>query len=307
MLSYIQTYVDLNKGNGRFILTGSQNFLLSQAISQTLAGRIALNTLLPLSIGELKKARMLPSNLSKTVSIGFYPRIYAESLAPARWHSGYIATYLERDVRMITQVTDLTAFQRFIKLCAGRIGQILNIASLAQDCGIAPNTAKAWLSLLEASYIIFLLHPYYKNFSKRLIKSPKLYFYDTGLACSLLRIDEPAQYEHHYLRGGLFESMIISDLIKQQYAMRQRPQNYYWRDYRGNEVDCIIDQIQPLAIEIKAGQTINNSFFDGLKYWQEISGATPNACFVVFAGSEGQKRIVGTVVDWRSCKKILKK
>ena len=182
LLSYIQTHVDTYEQPGYFILTGSQNLMVSQAVSQTLAGRMAILTLLPLSANELKENDLLPPSLDIFLCKGGYPRIYARGVSYLTWYSFYIGMYVERDVRQISNIHDLSAFCRFLKLCAGRMGQILNISSLATDCGISIFAARSWLSLLEASYIIFLLQPHYKNFSKRLIKSPKLYFFDTGLA-----------------------------------------------------------------------------------------------------------------------------
>jgi len=307
LLSYIQIYVDENKRPGYFVLTGSQNFLLNQAISQTLAGRIALFTLLPLSINEMEREKLLTEGVEKSIFYGCYPRIYDEKLAPVGWYPDYIKTYLERDVRQIKNVTDLTTFQRFIKLCAGRIGQLVNLTSLGNDCGISTGTARAWLTLLEASYIVFLLQPHYRNFSKRLVKSPKIYFYDTGLACSLLGIKSPEQIELHYLRGGLFESYIISDLMKQFYNKKIEPPVYFWRDKIGREVDCIIQDGQDLTpVEIKAGKTITQGYFTGLDYWNSISKSDPKNSYVIYAGDQVQKRSNGTVIGWKKLPKYFK-
>jgi hypothetical protein len=221
LLSYIQGIVDEEYRPGFFILTGSQNFLMNQAITQTLAGCISIQTLLPLSLDELVASNHL-GGLYGTMSQGFYPSLYVQQVVPERWFSSYIQTYLERDVPDLKLVTDLSLFQLFVQLCAGRIGQVLNLTSLANDCGVSVNTAKSWISLLEASYILFVLRPHHKNFSKRLIKSPKLYFYDTGLACSLLKIT-PEQLTSHYLRGGLFENMVLADLYKAFYNRGMRP------------------------------------------------------------------------------------
>ena len=226
LLSYIQTHVDESQKKGQFILTGSQNLLLSEHITQSLAGRVAIHTLLPLSISELKD--QLPETPEEMIFKGSYARIYSDSVTPREWYPNYVRTYLERDVRQIKQIGDLSTFQRFLKLCAGRMGQLLNLSSLANDCGISVSTAKSWISVLEMSYIVFLLHPHHKNFSKRLIKMPKLYFYDTGVACSLLNIESPEHLTTHYLRGGLFESLIISDLIKNQYNVALEPSHYFW-------------------------------------------------------------------------------
>jgi len=297
LLSYIQTHVDNTKKNGYFILTGSQNFL----ITQTLAGRIAILTLLPLSIGEMKNSNLLATQPETAMFKGCYPRIYDQKIQPEDLFPNYIRTYIERDVRMVKNVTNLNDFQKFIKLCAGRIGQLVNLASLGNDCGISSGTVKSWLSLLESSYIIFTLQPYYKNFNKRLIKSPKIYFYDTGLACSLLGITSEEQLNSHYLRGGLFESFIISDLMKQSYNKGTLPSIYFWRDKTGNEVDCLIEKGEKIIpIEIKSGLTINRSFFEGIDYWSTISDTDPKNGIIIYAGDTGQKKIKENVIGWKN-------
>lgn len=307
LLSYIQTYVDQEKKNGYFILTGSQNFLVTQAISQTLAGRMAVLTLLPLSIRELLESKLV-TNYEQAIFYGGYPRIFEQDLLPYEWYPSYILNYIERDARQITQLVDLGAFQRFIKLCAGRTGQILNVSALATDAGINPQTAKSWLSVLQASYIIVLLQPHFMNFSKRLIKSPKLYFLDTGIACSLLEIRSEQDLRNHYLRGGLFESMIINELYKQYYNQGIQPGLYFWRDSHGHEMDCIIDRGSKLIpIEIKAGETIDSSYFDGLEYWNEMAKADPEEGYVIYGGKENQSRSKGNVISWRAISKVVDK
>jgi len=308
LLSYIQTYVDQEKQNGYFILTGSQNFFVMKNISQSLAGRVAILTLLPLSINERKENKLLTNNSSSSIYYGGYPRIFEQGLMPSEWYPQYILNYIERDVRQIANVGDISAFQRFIKLCAGRIGQLLNISSLASDCGISPNTAKSWLSILEASYIVFLLQPHFKNFNKRLMKSPKLYFYDTGIACNLLELKSEEAVASHYLRGGLFESMIISDLMKGYYNQGERSSLYFWRDSHGNEVDCIIDKgIELIPIEIKAGETIDLSYFKGLDYWNNLAKSDLENGYVIYAGNENQSRSKGNIVSWVNTQKIIDK
>jgi len=305
LLSYIQTYVDQEKLKGYFILTGSQNFLVNEAISQTLAGRIAILTLLPLSILELRDAKILPTSPEELIFKGSYPRIYAENVLPDIFYPSYILTYIERDVRQITKVTDLTTFKRFIQLCAGRIGQLLNISSLATDAGISVPTARSWLSLLEASYIIFLLQPHYRNFSKRLIKSPKLYFYDTGLASSLLGIESAEQVGTHYLRGGLFECLVVSDMYKHYYNTGKQPRIYFWRDNHGHEVDCIMEKGQRLVpIEIKASRTIQRDYFSGLDYWNKLAQQGNSSSFVVYAGDDYLPLKDGTILSWKMIDKI---
>ena len=258
LFSYIQVVSDERNTPGQYILSGSQSFLMNSRISQSLAGRVAICHLLPFGIKELNS----PSNLNHTIHRGFYPRLHEANIDPTNFYPSYLQTYIERDVRSLKTIGDLSSFNRFISLCAGRIGQVLNVSSLANDAGIAVNTARSWLSLLEASFIVFLLQPYYKNFSKRIIKSPKLYFYDTGLACSLLRINTPENLHTHFLYGSLFENLVIGEIIKDHYHNGVRPQVYYWRESNGTEIDCIIEkEDQKLtAIEIKAGQTFNKDY-----------------------------------------------
>jgi predicted AAA+ superfamily ATPase len=305
LLSYIQVRVDREQRMGFYVLTGSQNILLNQHISQTLAGRISIQTLLPLSINELEEAKRLPHNLFTVLFEGFYPSLYGRKLDPNDWYKGYIQTYVERDVRQIRNVSDLSTFQKFLKLCAGRIGQLLDLTSLSNDCGISVGTVQAWISILEASYIVFLLQPHFKNFSKRLIKSPKLYFYDSGLACHLLGIESPEMIISHYLRGGIFESMIIVDLIKRRYNIGKIPDLYFWRDKTGLEIDCILEKANGLIpIEIKSAQTINSGFFEPLHRYCQIAGLSPASGYLVYGGDENQKRQNGQVVSWRHLSEI---
>ncbi|MBS0655955.1 MAG: ATP-binding protein, partial [Verrucomicrobia bacterium] len=299
LLSYIQEYVDERQKPGFFILTGSENILLNQHISQTLAGRIAITTLLPLSIEELKDASLLPDEKEEILFRGFYPSLYAKKIETCDWIQSYIQTYIERDVRNLKQIADLSLFQKFLQLCAGRIGQLLDLTSIGNDCGIAANTVRSWISVLEATYVIFLLQPHHQNFSKRLVKSPKLYFYDPAIACSLLSIQSSKELEAHYLRGGLFESMILSDVLKARYNAGLKPNLYFWRDKSGLEVDCILEHGRKLVpIEIKSGETINTDFFSGLTKWNVLSGTDPSQNFIVYGGKEKQHRSQGTVLGW---------
>ena len=308
LFSYIQIAADNHEKPGYFILTGSQNYLLNQSISQSLAGRVGILTLLPLSVGELQASSLRPDNISELMYKGQYPRVYARNVQPKALYPSYIQTYVERDVRQIKNVTDLNLFQTFIRLCAGRIGQLLNLTSLSNDCGISVNTAKEWISLLASSYIIFLLQPHHKNFSKRLIKSPKLYFYDTGLACSLLRMESAEQLHTHYIRGNLFESFIVSEFLKYLLNRGLQPNLYFWRDRSGHEVDILIETAEKLVpVEIKSGKTINSSFFDGLKYWNDLAKAAPENGFLIYSGDENQQRSVGNVVGWKSLTDVFDK
>lgn len=307
LLSYMQGIVDQAYRPGYFILTGSQNFLMYEKITQTLAGRIALLTLLPLSVKELNDAHLLPENLESLLIKGLYPRLYAQPIDVALWCSNYINTYVEKDVRQVLNVTDVVAFQRFLKLCAARIGNVLNYAELARDCDISPNTAKAWISILETSYIIKLLYPYYNNFSKRVIKSPKLYFYDPSLVCSLLGIKTSEDLFIHPFRGALFESFVMSELFKYHYNNALTPEIYFWRDVQGHEIDILIETSfgVTVPVEIKAGKTINNSFFKGLVDWKEITKQN-QVPYIVYGGDENFSLEKGNVFAWKSMDDMLK-
>lgn len=300
LLSYVQTIIDEQPTNGRFILTGSHNYLLQQHVSQTLAGRVAMLTLLPLSLEELKQSSAKLQTVEQYLFTGCYPRIYDQKLDPTKWYQDYIQTYIERDVRLIKNISDLHAFQKFIKLCAGRIGQIINLSSLANDCGITHNTAKAWLSVLESSYLVFLLQPHHKNFSKRLIKMPKLYFYDTGLACALLNVASPSQLKTHYLYGSLFESFVITELMKERFNAGLQPNCYFWRDRLGHEIDCVLDRGEQLIpIEIKSSKTITADYFTGLQYWTSLAGLSPEQGYVIYGGTDTQQRKQGRILSWQ--------
>jgi uncharacterized protein len=301
LFSYIQTTVDRQNTPGLFILTGSHNFLLLENLSQTLAGRVALLKLLPFGLDELQEAEYPMDDPEKYLYQGLYPRIYDQNIPPADWYPNYIQTYVERDVRLIKNISDLNTFQRFLRMCAGRTGQILNLSSLGDDCGITHNTARSWLSILEASFIIFLLKPYYQNFSKRLIKMPKLYFYDSGLNCALLGIENQKQLSTHYLKGGIFESFIIAELIKYRLHRGLEPHCYYWRDQQGLEIDCLLEEAGlPVPVEIKAGKTVTADYFQGLQSWNRILERNPENSYVIYAGEEEQKRSAGRVLSWKN-------
>ena len=299
IFSYLQGVVDKNKKSGQFILTGSQNFLLHEKIGQSLAGRVSLLHLLPFGIHELSEAKVPFDRYKEYIFKGFYPALYETAVNPRDWYLNYIQTYIERDVRLIKNITDLNAFQTFTQLCAGRIGQLLNLSSLAHDCGISHNTARAWLSVLEASFVIFLLKPHHKNFNKRLVKMPKLYFYDVGLASALLGIEESNQIDTHPLRGNLFEAMIVSELVKYRYHQGMPLNCYFWRDKTGHEIDCVLDFSNTLTpIEIKSGETISEHYFDELRYWNTLAGADPKKSFLVYGGVGNQTRNGVNVVGW---------
>lgn len=301
LFSYIQTLVDEHRSR-QFILTGSTNFLLMEKISQTLAGRTAVLHLLPLSFAELEPGQEPYESL---IFKGRYPRIYDRDLAPTDFYPAYIQTYVERDVRLLKNIGDANAFIQFTRLCAGRIGQLLNLTSLANDAGISPNTARSWLSVLESSYILYRLQPYHRNFNKRLVKSPKLYFYDTGLACSLLGIRNESQVDLHYLKGSLFENLIINEFIKRAFHRGDIPQLYFWQENHGKEIDCLlVDGEKITPVEIKSGKTLSTSYFDNLKYWWQLAGLPADQGYVVYGGEQSMQISAGALVSWRHIDRI---
>ncbi|MCB1118454.1 MAG: ATP-binding protein [Chlamydiia bacterium] len=298
LLSYIQTLVDDDEAPGMFILTGSQNFQLNEQVSQTLAGRVSILKLLPLMMDEIDT---LPNKYETLLFQGSYPRIHYGKFDPIKWYAGYIETYLEKDVRLMKNVGDLYLFQKFMGICAGRIGQVIHWSEIANTCGISVKTVHSWISLLQASFVVFLLQPHEKNFNKQLVKSPKLYFYDTGVACSLLRIQSEEQLTHHYMRGHLFESFILAELLKQRYSLGLRSNLFYWRDKLGHEVDCLIDNGTTLIpLEIKAARTLNSSFFSDLVYWSKLAEQDPKEALLVYGGDAIQQRSHGLALGWQS-------
>jgi len=315
LFSYIQTSVDADGSPGRFILTGSQNFLLSEKVSQSLAGRTGVLHLLPFQRAELER-QIRPSPLDatalftnahsdldvwETVFRGYYPRIHESDVPPEIWLADYIQTYVQRDVRSLVNVGDLERFERFLTLTAGRSGQILNYSSLANDAGVSLDTAKRWISVLKTSFIVFLLSPHHRNFNKRVIKSPKLYFYDTGLACRLLGITNATHAHDHPLRGALFENLVIAEAVKTFTHHRLKPPLYFWRDQTGHEVDLVIDTGSSLhPVEIKSGRTISNSMFDTLSWWGDLSGTAAGPATLVYGGDDSYTRNGIAVRPWFS-------
>jgi len=299
LFSYLQTHVDEMQRPGEFILTGSQQFGLLSGITQSLAGRAALITLLPLVHNELQAAGLASADLDKTLFDGAFPPIFDRKLEPHPWYGNYVRTYLERDVRQLIKVRELGTFQRFLKLCAARTGQLLNLSSLANDCGITHNTAKAWISVLEASYIVHLLPPHHRNFNKRLVKTPKLYFLDTGLASWLLGIQNIDQLSIHSQRGALFETWVVSELLKARYNSGEVSNLYFWRDRTGHEVDLLVDlgtRLSPL--EIKSGQTINRDYFKGLDFWQRLAAESAGQPWLIYGGDSKQIRSGVNILPW---------
>lgn len=315
LFSYIQPLVDQDDRPGRFILTGSQNFLLLQSISQSLAGRCAILHLLPFSLAEIEGRRPLPLSemgrrapralrtpertLLEVLFTGFYPRIHDRRLPPREWLGGYYQTYLERDVRNVLNVGDLEAFGRFARLCAGRSGQVLNLTGLAADCGLTHTTARRWLSVLEAGFIVALVRPYHRNFGKRLIKAPKLHFLDTGLLCYLLGIGAPADLFQHPARGAVFESFVLSELWKNFTHRGEPPAVYFFRDSTGHEIDFLLDLGSRLVpVEAKSGQTVAADFFAGLEFWQRLPGRGSDPAALVHGGDRCFKQKGAFVYPW---------
>lgn len=291
LVSYIQEIVDREPLDGRYILTGSQQFEVSNSINQSLAGRTALIKLLPFSLEELSNSYTIPT-VDELLYHGFYPRIWDKKLNPTQALRDYFETYIERDLRQLVFIKDLNLFQRFIKLCAGRVGQLLNLNSLANDTGVSHTTASNWLSLLEASYIVFLLQPYYRNISKRLVKSPKLYFYDVGLGSYLLGIENKKHIARDPLRGHLFENMVVAETLKYRLHHGKGNNLYFYRDSKGNEVDLVLTKGADLfPIEIKSGMTITKDYFKGLKHFSKVFPKNiPDGSGLIYAGEEQQKR-----------------
>ena len=298
LFSYLQTKVDEDQIMGQYVLSGSQNFLLLQNITQSLAGRVAILKLLPLSYAELSKATLLSESIAYHIFTGNYPAIFGRNLLSDEFYSNYIETYVQRDVRELLAVKELSSFQTFLRLCAGRVGQPLNLSSLATDCGITSPTAKAWLSILESSYITFTLQPHYQNFNKRLIKSPKLYFYDTGLLCHLLNMTDAHQVETYYQRGSLFENAIIAEMSKNRFNRGLSPQFYFWQDSNRNEIDLLEEGAGTINLfEMKYSATINSEYFKNLRLYRELS-STGGDNFLIYAGEESQIRSNAKVIPW---------
>ncbi len=299
LFSYLQTHVDNENREGMYYLAGSQDFLLMPSISQSLAGRTAILKLLPFSHNELKLADLAPETSNEEIFHGGYPRIYEKRIHPSDFYPNYIQTYIERDLRLLKNIDNLSKFIRFIKLCAGRIGQLLNLSSLANEMGIAVSTVQSWLSVLEASYIVYLLVPDHNNYAKRLVKSPKLYFHDTGLACSLLEIENASQLSTHYLRGGLFENLVINEFVKTALHDGQTPHLTFWRDSTGNEVDLLVSvKGKQKAYEIKSGATFSSDHFKGIKVWAKLSETKPEDCCIIYSGDRALSTSHGEVIPW---------
>lgn len=305
LFAWLQGVVDEEPRPGRIVLTGSSQFGLLSGITQSLAGRVALLSLLPFTSAELSGAGLLPAALDEVLFTGSYPAIFDRRLEPGGWYGNYVQTYLERDVRQLIDVRDLSQFQRFLRLCAGRTGQLLNLSALGDEAGVSHNTARDWISVLEASYVVHRLPPYHRNFNKRLVKTPKLYFLDSGLAAWLLGIETPAQLATHPLRGALFETWVVSELLKRR-LNTGRPSNLsFWRDRSGHEVDVVLEAGgEPVPLEIKSGATITRDALRGLDQWRQITGLAGDAC-LVYGGGETQTRGDVRIVPWTELAEVV--
>ena len=299
LFSYLQAKVDEDKIMGQYIISGSQNFHLMQNISQSLAGRVALFKLFPLDFSEMKSENLLDENYAVNLQRGFYPAIFDREIPSKTFYSNYIQTYVERDLSEIINVKDLKTFRNFVSLCASRVGQLLNLNSLANECGISQPTAKSWISVLESSYILFLLQPYHSNLNKRITKSPKLYFYDTGLLSFLLKIHDPKNLLLHPQKGSLFENFVVAEFIKNNYHQNLLRDFWFWRDVQGHEVDMIWqDDFLLNLVEIKASETIMTDMFKGLSYYENLDKESVKTKTLIHTGNFTQERSLGKVETW---------
>ena len=304
VFSYLQGIVDGRARMGEFILTGSQQFGLLGRISQSLAGRVGLVQLLPLSVSELRLAESLGKTMEAAVWSGGYPALFDSRrriASPGQWLGAYTTTYIERDVRQVLGVVNLSLFRRFVLMCAARSGQLLNLSALASDCGISHTTAKSWLTVLEASYVVFLLQPFHQNFGKRLVKMPKLYFLDTGLLCHLLRVDSAATLATHAMRGAIFETWVVSETLKHRWNQGLNADIYFWRDNHGVEVDLVFEHSGKLhAVEVKSGTTFSADWLDGFALWKKYAGTLAADPILVYGGKESFYAKGVHVTSWNS-------
>ena len=300
LFSYLQGLVDADRRPGRFVLTGSQQFGLMSGVTQSLAGRVGMTRLLPLALAEVAPDDRTGVDLDAAMLKGGYPSLHVQPVTPADWFASYVATYVERDVRQLLKVQDLSAFQRFLRLCAGRTGQLLNATALAGEAGVSHSTARAWLSVLEASDLVHLLPPYHRNFGKRLVKSPKLYFVDVGLACWLLGVRSTEVLALHPLRGALFETLVVGEFLKARHNRGLPPELYFWRDNNGLEADLLFERdgrLQP--VEIKSGRTVTADYLRAAHKSARIAGEDADAPWLVYGGNESYERSGVRVISWR--------
>ncbi len=307
LFSYLQVHVDALGRQARFVLSGSANFALAAQIGQSLAGRVAYLHLLPFAKQELETVKLVPNTVEELLCAGGYPPIYDRGANPVRWYSDYVATYLERGVRQLLQVASIDAFQRFLRLCAGWVGQLLNLTRIAADCGISANTAKAWLNVLCHSYIVHLLPPHHRNFRKRLVRTPKLYFLDTGLAARLLGIERADQLHAHPARGPLFENWVVSELLKARYNHALPDNLYFWRDNTGEEVDILVDRGSTLLpVECKSGATIASDWFRAISRWTSLAQGESAEPYLIYGGDSSLCHQGVQVLSWRDVTELEK-
>lgn len=303
LFSYIQSIVDESNLTGQFILTGSQNFLMLEKITQSLAGRVYIYHLLPFSQQEIKSNYQI--TLHENILKGGYPRIYDKDIQPEDYFPSYIQTYIERDVRSIFNIKDLPNFISFIKICAARIGQLFNASSIANELGVDHKTIQNWLNLLETSFIIYRLQPWHVNFNKRIVKTPKIYFYDTGLVCHLLGIKKETDIDLHFIKGAIFENYIITEVIKQTWNKGKSLNHYFWRDNNGSEIDLLIDKgINLTLIEIKSAQTIKQDFFKHLSKIEKLAINYITDKNIIYGGAENRKQYETNILTWDNLDKI---
>ena len=296
LMSYLQTHADNQKTNGKIIITGSHNFLLMEQISQSLAGRVGITKLLPFTVNEIKSKSLKLNDLLYT---GMYPRIYDQDIRPDTFYKNYISTYVEKDIRQIKRITNLDNFLRFIRILAGRTGQELNLSAVSEECGISHNTGKEWISVLEASFLIYRIPPFHKNYNKRIVKNPKIYFTDTGLVCNLLGIRNKTDIDYHFLKGNIFETFVVTEFIKYNFNFGEKLHFYFWRDNHQKELDLIIDiGHKHFGVEIKSSETIQEKYFDGLKYWTNLSKSSPSDMFLIYGGKQNVVRNNMNIVSW---------
>lgn len=305
LFSQLKVEVDKNPRPGFYILSGSQNFLLHEKISESLAGRVYFYTLLPLSIKELKQANLLFDRAEDQLYKGFYPKVYLPEINHRTYYENYISTYVERDIRTIKNLDNILIFKKFMQLCALRIGTTINYTDLATNCGISVSTAKSWFALLETSFILFLLPSYHDNLGKRITKSPKLYFYDIGLAATLMNLDKETIINKRSIYGSLFENMVIVDTIKNFKTQELQYSLTFFRDTNQNEIDLIIEyKGKTIPVEIKASETINSSFFDTIKWFKKETNNIENS-IIIYGGNQNQDRSNGKVISWKNIEKII--
>lgn len=299
LFSYLQTAVDASGQMGQYILSGSQNFHLLKHITQSLAGRVALFRLLPLDTQELERANKQTNNYLEACIQGGYPAVYHRGIKPTDFYANYISTYIEKDVTELINIRDINSFRTFLGLCATRAGQLLNLSAIANECNISQPTAKAWLSVLESSYLVFLLYPYHENFNKRLVKTPKLYFYDTGLLTHLLEIREPEELAINRLKGNIFENFVIANFQKFNANRYQHLNYYFWQDHSGLEIDLLLKTANAFDVyEIKSTQTLNGSLFKNLNYFTELVKPQSVSTYLVYGGDQALVRSGVQVLPW---------